>query len=89
MGTRAGDIDPGRPAGARAQRHDGGDLDTLLNQQSGLAGLSGHGNDLRDIERRAAEATSARASRSRFSRIRVRKYIGAYAPSWAVSTRSC
>ena len=79
MGTRAGDIDPGVLLALARKGMTPGDLDKLLNQQSGLAGLSGHGNDLRDIERRAAEGDErARLAIGVFAH-RVRKYVGAYA----------
>jgi acetate kinase len=77
MGTRCGDLDPGvvihlcRKLGVDA-------ADELLNRKSGLAGLSGLGNDLRDIEAHAADGhEGARRAISVFSH-RVRKYIGAY-----------
>ncbi len=78
MGTRSGDLDPGAVlALARAQGVDA--TDQLLNRSSGLAGLSGHGNDLRDIQARAEEGDDrARLALNVFSH-RVRKYIGAYA----------
>lgn len=79
MGTRSGDLDPGAlltlaRAGWSAER-----LDQLLNHESGLAGLSGAGKDLRDIEARAeAGDDRCRLAITVFSH-RVRKYIGAYA----------
>lgn len=80
MGTRSGDVDPGvlihlmRSEGLDAQG-----LDQLLNRESGLKGLSGIGNDLRDIEARAAEGDDrCRLAIQVFSH-RLRKYIGAYA----------
>ncbi len=78
MGTRSGDLDPGIVLTlARAKGID--EVDRLLNRESGLAGLSGHGNDLRDIQAKAAEGDDrARLAISVFAH-RVRKYIGAYA----------
>ena len=79
MGTRAGDLDPGVILALARKGMSAGDLDALLNQRSGLAGLSGHGNDLRDIERRAAEGDDrARLAIQVFAH-RARKYVGAYA----------
>jgi acetate kinase len=79
MGTRAGDIDAGVVLALARKGMTPGDLDDLLNQKSGLAGLSGAGNDLRDIERRAAEGDErARLAIQVFAH-RARKYIGAYA----------
>ncbi len=78
MGTRSGDLDPG--VVLSLVREMGVDeVEELLNRSSGLAGLSGHGNDLRDIQARAEEGDDrARLALNVFSH-RVRKYIGAYA----------
>ena len=80
MGTRSGDVDPGLIlALARAEGLDIDGLDRLLNRESGLAGLSGVGNDMRDIEARAADGDDrCRLAIQVFSH-RVRKYVGAYA----------
>ncbi len=56
MGTRSGDVDPGlhvhlsRRLGWSLDR-----IDTLLNKESGLLGLSGLSNDMRRLEQAAAE----------------------------------
>ncbi|MEZ5004328.1 MAG: acetate/propionate family kinase [Chitinophagales bacterium] len=80
MGTRVGDIDPGilihllKKEGWSAD-----ELDTFLNKESGLKGLSGIGNDMRDIIERASEGDAdCRLALNVFSH-QVRKYIGAYA----------
>lgn len=80
MGTRAGDLDAGVVlALMRAEGLDANAVDALLNQKSGLAGLSGIGNDLRDIEARAAEGDDrARLAIAVFAH-RAKKYVGAYA----------
>lgn len=79
MGTRSGDIDPGALLMLARAGYDADALDDLLNHQSGLSGLSGVGNDLRDIEARAeAGDDRCRLAITVFSH-RVRKYIGAYA----------
>jgi acetate kinase len=79
MGTRAGDVDAGALLHLLRQGYDVERLDALLNRQSGLAGLSGVGNDMRDIEARAAEGDErARVAMQVFAH-RVRRYIGAYA----------
>lgn len=78
MGTRSGDLDPGVVL-ALVREHGVDAVDELLNRKSGLAGLSGQGNDLRDIEARAADGDDrARLALNVFAH-RVRKYIGAYA----------
>lgn len=78
MGTRCGDLDPGvvlqlcRELGIEETAN-------LLNNKSGIAGVSGLGGDMRDIEKKAAEGLeSARLAIAVFAH-QVRKYIGAYA----------
>ncbi len=79
MGTRSGDIDPGVVLLLLRSGFDAAAVDTLLNEQSGLAGLSGVGMDLRDIEKRAAAGDDrCRLAIAVFAH-RVKKYIGAYA----------
>ncbi len=80
MGTRAGDID----AGAVMSLLRSGDftvveLDDLLNRKSGLLGLSGVGNDLRQIEDQAEQGDERARSAINVFAHRARKYIGAYA----------
>lgn len=80
MGTRVGDIDAGILI--RLMREENlsvDELDHLLNHESGLKGLSGQGNDMRDIIQRAGEGDEdCRTALHAFCH-RVRKYIGAYA----------
>ena len=80
MGTRSGDLDP---AIVLELQRSGGfsidEVDRLLNEQSGLAGLSGIGADMRDLETQAAAGDDgARLAITVFCH-RVKKYIGAYA----------
>jgi acetate kinase len=80
MGTRSGDVDPG--ALIHLLRQEGWDVDRvddLLNRNSGLKGLSGVSNDLRDIEARAADGDDRCRLAIQVFAHRVRKYIGAYA----------
>ncbi|MCA9671740.1 MAG: acetate/propionate family kinase [Myxococcales bacterium] len=80
MGSRSGDIDAGALLSLmRAEGLDVDAIDELLNRRSGLAGLSGVGRDLRDIEERAAEGDEACRLAIQVFAHRVRKYIGAYA----------
>jgi acetate kinase len=79
MGTRCGDLDSGvltflqRDGGMTAAQ-----LDELLNKKSGLLGLSGISNDMREVEK-AADAGDAHALTAlKTFCYRVRKYIGAY-----------
>ena len=80
MGTRSGDVDPGlvlyliRGAGMTA-----GEVDDLLNRQSGLLGLSGLSADLRDLERAALEKDGRAELALEIFAYRTCKYIGAFA----------
>ena len=78
MGTRSGDVDPG--VVLKLARELGIDeAEELLNRSSGLKGLSGIGNDLRDLQAKAeAGHDGARLAITVFAH-QVRKYIGAYA----------
>lgn len=61
MGTRSGDIDPGAIVHiARQETLNIDQIDTLLNKESGLKGLSGISHDCRELEE-AAEAGNADA----------------------------
>ncbi|AWV90902.1 acetate/propionate family kinase [Bradymonas sediminis] len=80
MGTRSGDIDPGALIYlAQQEGFDINRVDELLNRESGLAGLSGIGNDMRDIEKGAADGDERCRLAIQVFAHRVRKYIGAYA----------
>lgn len=83
MGTRCGDIDPSLPflftdmLGMSPQ-----EVYDMLNRRSGLAGLSGVSNDMREIIE-TAESGGQEAERARHALdvfcYRIKKYIGAYA----------
>jgi acetate kinase len=80
MGTRAGDIDPAIidylavKEGLSLQQ-----LESMLNKQSGLIGISGLTNDMRELLEEAHENNDRRARLAiEIFCYRVRKYIGAY-----------
>jgi acetate kinase len=79
MGTRSGDVDPGiltylrKQAGLSAE-----EIDEMLNRESGLAGLSGVGNDMRTILDAAADGNPDCQLAIQVFTHRLRKYIGAY-----------
>jgi acetate kinase len=79
MGTRCGDLDPAIALYLQDQlKMTSHEIDTMLNKESGLLGVSGLSNDMRDI--RAAKDTNERAQAAfDIFCYRVRKYIGAYA----------
>ncbi|MAA77928.1 MAG: acetate kinase [Deltaproteobacteria bacterium] len=79
MGTRSGDIDPGAVFSLmRAEDLSPEEMEEFLNRSSGLHGLSGVGNDMRDIAQAAEDGNDqARLSIHVYAH-RIRKYIGAY-----------
>lgn len=79
MGTRCGDLDPGILLDMLRSGKTLDQVDDILNRGSGMAGLSGVGNDLRDIEDRAADGDEACRLAIQVLTHRLRKYIGAYA----------
>jgi acetate kinase len=80
MGTRAGDVDAGVLVHLmRSQGLDANQLDTLVNKKSGILGLSGISNDMREIEAAAQEGNYRALSTFKAFCYRIRKYIGAYA----------
>ncbi len=79
MGTRCGDIDPAIVFHVAARRDlSFKDLDRILNKQSGLKGLSGLTNDVRELEAAAAGGHDRAGLALDVYARRVRKYIGAY-----------
>ncbi|MCK5284968.1 MAG: acetate/propionate family kinase [Alphaproteobacteria bacterium] len=80
MGTRCGDVDPGifnflnKNMGMSLK-----EIENALYNESGLKGLSGIGNDLRDIEKAAMDGNHVAQLAIGVYAYRVRKYIGAYA----------
>jgi acetate kinase len=82
MGTRSGDIDPGVILHLLSQGGmNASEMDSLLNDQSGLYGLSGLSNDMRDLLREREKGNTRADLAVRVFCHRVRKYLGAY---WAV-----
>ncbi|HSH48812.1 MAG TPA: acetate/propionate family kinase [Halomonas sp.] len=59
MGTRSGDVDPGLHAHLGRLGWSLEAIDNLLNNQSGLLGLSGLSNDMRTLEQAASERHEA------------------------------
>ncbi len=80
MGTRSGDIDPAIVDFIAAKEgFSARDVETLLNKQSGLMGISGLTNDMRELLDEAHENNDRRALLAiEIFCYRARKYIGAY-----------
>lgn len=79
MGSRSGDLDPALvPYLAERERTGAADIVELLNQRSGLLGVSGISRDVREIEDAAAKGDArARLALDLFA-YRARKFLGAY-----------
>jgi acetate kinase len=80
MGTRSGDVDPAMLRYlAEKKKLKIADIDRILNKKSGLLGVSGVSNDLRELTE-AADGGNERARLAIDVFVhRIRKYIGAYA----------
>ncbi|HLU25668.1 MAG TPA: acetate kinase [Longimicrobiales bacterium] len=80
MGTRSGDVDPAvLEVIAYKEGMSLGEVQTLLNKQSGLLGISGLTNDMRELLEEAVEHADRRARLAiEMFCYRARKYIGAY-----------
>ncbi|MEE8317630.1 MAG: acetate kinase, partial [Candidatus Omnitrophota bacterium] len=78
MGTRSGDVDPAIvPYIMQKENIDVSEAIELLNKESGLLGLSGISNDMREIIKRKESNKRARLALDIFAH-RIKKYIGAY-----------
>ncbi len=80
MGTRSGDLDPAIPDYiAMKEGLSETAVQTLLNKQSGLLGISGITNDMRELLAEAAESDDRRARLAiEMFAYRVKKYVGSY-----------
>ena len=80
MGTRSGDLDPAIVSViARKEGMSPSEVDTLLNTQSGLLGISGLTNDMRELQAELKEYDDRRVRLAiEIFCYRARKYIGAY-----------
>ncbi|MCP5208440.1 MAG: acetate/propionate family kinase [Hahellaceae bacterium] len=80
MGTRAGDIDAGAVVSLiNSGKYTAAEVDRILNKESGLKGVSGISQDLREVENAAAEGDERARLAIQLFVYRARKYIGAYA----------
>jgi acetate kinase len=80
MGTRSGDLDPAIVSMiARKEGLSSSEVDSLLNTQSGLLGISGLTNDMRELQAELKEHDDRRVRLAiEVFCYRARKYIGAY-----------
>ena len=80
MGTRVGDVDPGALVYLMQRTDlDADGLAKVINKQSGVLGISGISNDMRDIENGIKEGNERARLAMDMYEYRILKYIGAYA----------
>ncbi|WP_282706898.1 acetate/propionate family kinase [Natroniella acetigena] len=80
MGTRCGDIDPAAvPFIMEKEDLSPEEVDSLMNKESGLLGLSGVSSDMRDIGEAANNGNERAELALKAFNYRVKKYIGSYA----------
>lgn len=78
MGTRSGDIDPAIVFHLTRKGYEVQDLDAIFNKKSGLLGISGSSNDMRDLEAKAEQGDKRALLALDIFAYRMKKYIGAY-----------
>lgn len=80
MGTRSGDLDPSVVEFlTEVEGYSVGEVDTILNRNSGLLGVSGLTGDMRDLLFERKDTGDRRAGLAiKMFCTRIRKYIGAY-----------
>ena len=79
MGTRLGDVDPGALVYLMQCRGlDAAGLQKVINKESGVLGVSGISNDMRDIEAGIAAGNERARLAMDMYEYRILKYIGAY-----------
>jgi len=79
MGTRSGDFDPAILFYLTDKGYDIKSLNTMCNKQSGLLGISGLSNDMRNISELAETGNKRAKLAIDIFCYRIKKYIGAYA----------
>jgi acetate kinase len=79
MGTRCGDLDPAViPYLMQVENLTPREMDTLMNKQSGLLGLTETTNDVREILEEAERGSEEHRLALEVFTYRIRKYIGSY-----------
>ena len=78
MGTRCGDIDPAILFYLADKGYSVEELNALCNSKSGLLGISGHSNDMRNLRDLAAAGDPRANLAIDMFAYRIRKYIGTY-----------
>ncbi len=79
MGTRCGDIDPSiMPFIAQREAKTPDEMNLLINNESGLLGVSGVSNDYRDVEQAAKDGNPQAQLALKMFANRIRDFIGSY-----------
>ncbi len=78
MGSRCGDLDPAVLIRLAGEGWSADELDRLLNRESGLLGISGRSNDMRELQDLRDRGDERAALAIDVFCHRVRKYVGAY-----------
>ena len=78
MGTRAGDLDAAIVFHLMRKGYSTDDLDKILNKKSGLIGISGISNDVRDLEEHAKNGHQHAQLALDIFAYKIKKYIGLY-----------
>ena len=80
MGTRVGAVDPGALTYLMTKHGlSAAELQNIINKESGVLGVSGVSNDMREIEAAIAEGNERARLALDMYMLRITKYIGAYA----------
>jgi len=79
MGTRSGDFDPAVLFYLADKGYDVDALNTMCNKQSGLLGISGESNDMRELADKARQGDERAQLAIDVFCYRIKKYVGAYA----------
>jgi len=78
MGTRTGDFDPAIIFHLIRKGFKAEEIDKLCNKKSGVLGISGTSNDMRDLEQKSAAGDRRATLALAIFAYRLRKYVGAY-----------
>ena len=80
MGTRSGDVDGGAITYLQKKLNlDADGMSNFLNKKSGVAGVSGVGSDMRDLENAAAAGNERAILAQQMYDYKIKKYVGAFA----------
>ena len=80
MGTRSGDVDGGAVAFLQKKLClDADGISNLLNKKSGVAGISGVGSDMRDLENACKQGNKRAILAQEMYNYKITNYLGAYA----------